>query len=466
MSELGLVPLPDNDAARRQLIHHFIDLVTQATATKERLGNRFPGTMPMTLSRRHLPMVTQNDYVALEKSDGTRYMLLAVSSYVILIDRRMLVYVVEPNPQVLSKGFVRPQDNTILDGELTYNQITRQWDYLIYDCIAIDGDLSIAQCGFRQRMQAAEAFVAGPRLWAPFCAGLLRLRIKDFYETKNLRRLFQRIRKNPEGAYIYQNNDRRDGVLCNENDGVIFSPVGMPYQIKNCPALLKWKPPHLNSVDFQILLTKSFDSRRNEPSVKSSIAYRGDGNRNITLREVLFPSAIRRKFASDFDKYNNSIVELAYDRGGGEWAYIRQRDDKDTPNFSSTIIDTMETVSESMDREELVRCMETRSTSHPNSEKPFVELNARNEAACVFRNDYFDSENSDYVLSTPISLVGPPVMERPPEMDRGRRGQPRQGQGGRNRRNSHENAETNGDAGDGQSEQDGGRAPFMYDDDV
>lgn len=387
---------------------HFLKLVAEAAGANHPV-RRFPGTMPLTLSRRHLGMVSNNDYVALEKSDGTRYMLLALAEYVLLIDRSTRFYVVDPNPAILTQGFQDPQENTVLDGELTFNKMTNQWDYLIYDVVVINGDLSVASRGFRERMQAAEIYVAGPRLWAPFCSGLLRLRIKDYYEKRDLRRLFSRISKDPQGHYMYINNDRRDGVLCNENDGVIFAPVRMPYQLKQCPALLKWKPPQLNSIDFLLQLEKTVDRRNNEPSVRPFIAYQGERG-PIRLREVYFPSKLKRRWAAEFDTYNGSIVELAYDKMAGEWKYLRQREDKEDPNFSSTVIDTMETIAESVEKDELVRFIEKRSPPPPKNQADYVKFSDQNRVCCTFTNDYFDDTNHDYVITTPISLVLPPRL--------------------------------------------------------
>lgn len=458
MSEIGLHPIPESEPVLHQLQTHFGKLVAEATQRKEAL-HRFPGTMPLTLSRRHLDMVSKNDYVMLEKSDGTRYMLLAVKEYVLLIDRRFRFYAIDPNPAIMSKGFVDAQENTVLDGELTYNFITQQYDYLIYDAISIDGDLSVAQRGFRERMQAAEVFVAAPRLWAPFCSGLLRLRIKDYYEKKDIRNLFSRLKKKPKGHYLYVNDDRRDGALCNENDGIIFAPVGMPYQVKNCPALLKWKPPALNSIDFLLQLERTVNNRRNnEPSVRAHIAFRGERG-NIRLREVYFSSKLRAEWAANFDKYNNSIVELSYDRLAGEWRYIRQREDKDSPNFASTVVDTMETIAESMERDELVRYIESHAASPPEKEADIIATNSKNQACCTFRNDMFDSNNHAYLMTTAISTTKPPRLPPPPPRSHGR---------GRRRDSGHRGSIANGDQHEDMAGQqdDVERRPFEYTDDV
>ncbi|KAI0567190.1 mRNA capping enzyme [Gracilaria domingensis] len=328
--------------------------------------------------------------------------------------------------------------------------MTQQYEYLIYDCISINGDLSIAQKGFRARMDAAAVFVAAPRLWAPFCAGLLRLRIKDYYEKRHIRRLFAHIKKDHDGRYIYVNNDRRDGVLCNENDGVILAPVGIPYKTRKCEALLKWKPPHLNSIDFTLQLERAHDERRNVPTVKPFIAYKGERGL-IRLREVIIPSKQKIKWAADFDRFNGAVVELSYDKQAGEWRFLRVRDDKEGPNFASTVIDTLETIVESVERDEFVAHLEKARKPIPDHERQFVQTNARNLEACIFRNDLFDESNHDYLVTTPISMTQIPNMGPPPRRrDGGRRG---------HRRHSV----PNGDLADGM---DGDRVPVEYVDDV
>lgn len=39
--------------------------------------------------------------------------------------------------------------------------------------------------------------------------------------------------------------------LPHPSDGIIFTPVKLPYVTGTCPLLLKWKPPHLNTVSDQ-----------------------------------------------------------------------------------------------------------------------------------------------------------------------------------------------------------------------
>lgn len=432
MAELGYVVVPHNHVNYLPLRDAFINTMLDATQTPQHLSpDKFPGSMAVSLSRRHLGMIAKNDYVALEKSDGQRYMLFALNTSVFLIDRRMNFYVAEPNPQIIvpeSDHERRADPNyqpelhhgTILDGELVLNQITNEYEYLIYDAVAINGDNRVATKGFRERMSAAEVWVVCWRVRTPDATGLLRLRCKDYFEKVEIRRLFYRIKKDDKGEYIYLNDDRRDGAICNYNDGVIFTPVGLPYTVKNCEQLLKWKPPHLDSVDFKLLLEPEVDKKTQKPSCRASIAYSGGGKHKlITLRQVYFPSWQRIEWAKNFNKYHESIVELSYDRKKkGEWKYIRQREDKSAPNFASTVISTMESIAEELLREELVLYLEKNSQKPPPEAGAFIAAKQRSEQDCKVRNDLFDAENKDYLSATPISTIPPPRIEVPQRRER------------------------------------------------
>jgi hypothetical protein len=50
--------------------------------------NEFPGSMPVTFSRRHFAIVQSNPYFVSEKTDGIRYLMLIVREGVFLIDRK------------------------------------------------------------------------------------------------------------------------------------------------------------------------------------------------------------------------------------------------------------------------------------------------------------------------------------------------------------------------------------------
>jgi mRNA guanylyltransferase len=41
-----------------------------------------------------------------------------------------------------------------------------------------------------------------------------------------------------------------NGILVHENDGLIFTVDKCPYYPGTCKEIIKWKPPHMNTIDF------------------------------------------------------------------------------------------------------------------------------------------------------------------------------------------------------------------------
>jgi len=44
--------------------------------------------------------------------------------------------------------------------------------------------------------------------------------------------------------------------LKHKNDGLIFTSINSPYIPGTCQKMLKWKPPHENTIDFKLTLEK------------------------------------------------------------------------------------------------------------------------------------------------------------------------------------------------------------------
>ena len=47
-------------------------------------------------------------------------------------------------------------------------------------------------------------------------------------------------------------------ALPHGNDGLIFTPIDAPYKAGTDETLFKWKPPHLNSVDFELCVKRGY----------------------------------------------------------------------------------------------------------------------------------------------------------------------------------------------------------------
>lgn len=52
--------------------------------------------------------------------------------------------------------------------------------------------------------------------------------------------------------YLFKMIDPKSGVLLHENDGLIFTTDACPYYPGTCEEIVKWKPSHLNTIDFEL----------------------------------------------------------------------------------------------------------------------------------------------------------------------------------------------------------------------
>ena len=50
--------------------------------------DRFPGSQPISIERRHFPLLRKNEYVICDKSDGERFLCLIDGNTCCLIDRK------------------------------------------------------------------------------------------------------------------------------------------------------------------------------------------------------------------------------------------------------------------------------------------------------------------------------------------------------------------------------------------
>src|SRR5699024_9795261 len=114
--------------------------------------------------------------------------------------------------------------------------------YLIYDIICVDNQ-NVSGYNFRERLDFIFKQVFMPRENAKRTGRIDRnkepigIRMKDFCELKDTYKYF---------------SAKFQKVLSHEIDGLIFQPVRFPYTCGRCDAILKWKPPSHNSVDFRL----------------------------------------------------------------------------------------------------------------------------------------------------------------------------------------------------------------------
>lgn len=199
--------------------------------------------------------------------------------------------------------------DTFLDGEKREKQVRR---YLVYDLVAINGR-SVVERPFSERWNIIDREVIKPRNdekkvtshWYKYEMEPFGVRIKAFCLLSALeKKIFKELIPS----------------LTHEADGVIFQGWDDPYVYRENRDLLKWKYPHLNSVDFLFEMSKDgrqklflIDRGRKTLMEGYSVEFRGDGWNKP-------------------ESYCGKILECSWDWDKEVWVAMRIRVDKHNPN--------------------------------------------------------------------------------------------------------------------------------------
>ncbi|CAE7212746.1 TTF2 [Symbiodinium sp. KB8] len=151
----------------------------------------------------------------------------------------------------LKRGCVGWHHNTLLDGELVLDVVEEgktALRYLVYDAMHICGeDLTHRTLIYRLQKALYEVILPKEQLSAlRGSADNVQLMLKDFFELWQLGEVTAIASELPHGT-----------------DGLVFTPVMVPYVPGTVPALLKWKPAEMNTVDFKLQVIQEGDSTRN-----------------------------------------------------------------------------------------------------------------------------------------------------------------------------------------------------------
>ncbi|CAM9334333.1 unnamed protein product [Choristocarpus tenellus] len=306
----------------------------------------FPGAQPVNMCKRNVHDVQRGSYYIAEKTDGIRYLMMAVQGKggptCVLVDRSMAIFKVtgaEFLTQALGVG-------TVLDGELVLSRSDGKAVFIAFDILRCRENVTL-QLLFRSRLQELQDNVIckyealckrnDGRLPVPDHLPLVQ---KRFFKRVQIMDLFRSIRC--EGRErVYQDGHLRH----HKTDGVIFQP-NTPYMIGTDTRLLKWKWADLASVDLKVY----------PPGMGGSglrLCTEAANQVEVDLSQIVHLSEHdRSRLVADMGS-NISFAEVALDPGSGMWVYMGLRPDKDRPNFITTVVSTMVEVAESLSEEEL-----------------------------------------------------------------------------------------------------------------
>jgi mRNA-capping enzyme len=226
-----------------------------------------------------------------------------------------------------------------MDGEMVVDtdpQTKKQTRrYLAYDLMAINGE-RVTQRPFLERLNIVREFVVEPRKAFLAQAGPsgayaahkepFSVRTKEFFPLNFARSFIEKFIP----------------ALSHESDGLIFQPSNVPYVPQTYEALLKWKFPELNSVDFLLRVSRD-----------KGLLFVGQKGGALARLEDDFVTR-----TDPLESLDGKIVECTWDMNEKTWVFLRTRSDKDTPNFITTYEKTWKSIQDNITSNDILEFVE------------------------------------------------------------------------------------------------------------
>ena len=257
---------------------------------------RFPGPQPVSIERRHFPLLKRQPYLVCEKTDGVRHLLASTDEGVFLVNRAF----------ACEKVNIRVAKDTLLDGELVKTRNGRVL-FMVYDAVRVKGE-DLTQKPLDARLDAARKVT---KAIIKTANAPLEIRVKTMTDLKDFRS-FPSL-----DSFEY------------ETDGLVFTPVNEPIRTGTHETMFKWKPRDRITIDFCI-------KNGSELFVQ---------DRGIPYKEAnLHLHNVRR------DLPDGTIVECGY--GDLGWFVEKIRTDKTHANNRRTYFRTIVNIREGIELEE------------------------------------------------------------------------------------------------------------------
>jgi len=295
----------------------------------------FIGAHPVALSYSKIKTLIEEDYLVCEKTDGIRLMMLILNGHIYFYDRKNKLYLTD---LVFKVPYV-----FLFDGELYLEE--KQYVYALFDTLIYDSKARIS-------------LPLTKRLF--YCFEFEKIVQKGLVLRKNDSELsnFNIIGKKMYKSYAFVDILLTLGDLKHENDGLIFTPVNKPYVLSSRSEIFKWKPPHLNTIDFLIKKTDYpgvMGLFCNVTSQQMSILKKSRSHDtmikilNFFVQDDLDEDKLNGKigeFVLDENKEVLDLVDFSVEKDG--WTLHRIRTDKEQPNNIKIVLDTLDSIKNSL----------------------------------------------------------------------------------------------------------------------
>ena len=255
----------------------------------------FPGPQPVSIERRHFPLLKKSDYLVCHKTDGVRYLLACYEE-----QGEKKTALVNRSYAVSYHKYTLPKD-TLLDGELVTRRSDQKSVFLVHDAVMIRGEDLRAE-PLTVRLDKARALCKTILSKTPFVT-----QVKEMVPLKDIKAL-------AESPF--------------DTDGLIFTPVHEPIMSGTHETMFKWKPREHITIDFHVADGTKLSIQERGRLIQEAELYRHDG--------TVFP--------------DGTIVECGY--GDLGWYAVKVRTDKTYPNNRRTFLRTIVNLREDIRLEE------------------------------------------------------------------------------------------------------------------
>ncbi|PSN73865.1 mRNA capping enzyme, alpha subunit [Corynespora cassiicola Philippines] len=345
----------------------------------ERDNLRFPGAQPVSFGREHIAELQRSEYFMCEKTDGIRCLLYLAwnerpdvggfEPVTYLIDRKNNYY--DVSPPIRFPYYNAPLDpnmflfGTILDGELVHDtypgEAKPRLIFYVFDCLAIDNE-NLTPRPLDKRLGKMQQMIFEPqKKWLnhikqnvspePFI-----VKEKTMFPPYALKMVFENVLPN----------------LKHGNDGLIFTCKSTRYEFGTDKHILKWKPPHENTIDFKLKLGNFpvFDPEDGEEGLIEDYDAMPDRfelqvqhNKDVYKpfeHDLFVDEAEWEIFKSLNQRLDGRIIECYRDESG-RWRFKpehdgkpRWRDDKKDANHISTVLSVLESIDNPVTQRDLL----------------------------------------------------------------------------------------------------------------
>jgi len=285
----------------------------------------FPGPQPISIERKHFPILKSGNYYVCEKTDGERYMMIALmyngERKCVFVNRAFNMFEVALN---LNKN---AYNGTILDGELYENTL------MVYDALIVAGK-SVWENPLTTRLEASQKLMKSIIYMK---SDKYRIKCKTFHHMKDF------------GVFM----DEYLPTIQQKMDGIVFTPIDDPVRLGTHETMFKWKPQEKNTVDFLMKREPSRENpgfKRGHPAWRLYVQERG---------KLFFESEIPFNRISDEPWFEDgAIVECKYITWEEPmwWKPLKRRTDKTYPNNRRTFYRTIVNIKENIQMKEFLDC--------------------------------------------------------------------------------------------------------------